>query len=105
MIKAVVNPGICGLTATVIARKKDKSSVEIEIESQCTKVAGMAASFSHTTLRDALRLPTESQVYRFAAAHNLCSSCAVPVGILKSIEIEMELALLKPVNIDFEVIQ
>jgi hypothetical protein len=104
MIKATVDPGICGLKATITARKKDKSSVEIEIESQCSKVVEMAASFSKMTIREALRLQTESRVYQFASENNLCSSCAIPIGILKSIEIEMGLALPKPVTVNFDTI-
>lgn len=105
MIKAVVDPGICGMIATITTRKTGKLCVKIEIESPCSKVTNIASSFANIAIRDALKPQINSQVYQCASVNNFCASCPVPMGILKSIEIEMGLALPKPVNIDFEVVQ
>jgi hypothetical protein len=43
-----------------------------------------------------------SEVYQCASKHRLCASCAVPMAILKAIEVETGLALPRPVVVNLE---
>jgi hypothetical protein len=105
MIRAVVDPGICGMKTAVEVHRTGKLRVRVEIHSECEKVAGMAASMSDLALREVLRPHIASDVYKNASARSLCASCPVPSGVLKAIEIESGLALPKPVRIDFEAVK
>jgi hypothetical protein len=102
MIRATVDPGICGMKATIEVRKAGKLRVKVEIHSDCEKVTGVAASLAELSLQDALKPHITSEVYRCTSGHGLCPSCPVPVGILKAAEIESGLALPRPVHIDFD---
>ena len=103
MTRAVVDPGICGMTATIEVNSIGKFKIKVEISSECTKIARIGTSLSDLSLRDALKPHVHSAVYACASESNLCPSCPVPVSILKAIEIETGLALPRPVHIEFEV--
>jgi len=102
MTRALVNPGICGMVATVVVTMAEKRRVRIEITSDCEKVRGMTEAYPELNQFDALKPPVSSEVYRLASEHKLCSSCPLPMAILKAVEIETGLALPRPVTIRFE---
>lgn len=102
MTIAIVNPGICGMTATVEVTKVSKRRVEVEITSECEKVAEMSQSLPALSLFDALKPQVDSRVYRYASQCCLCTSCPVPMAVLKAIEVEGGLALPQSVLVNFE---
>jgi hypothetical protein len=102
MTRVVIDPGICGMSTVIEADIAGKFAVNIKITGECEKVLAMGNSLSSIDLRDALRPHIRSVVYTCAAGHNLCASCAVPVGILKAAEVESGLALPRPVMITFQ---
>ena len=102
MTRAVVNPGICGMSITVEVVKVGKQGVRVEITSDCKMMTKMGESLAELDLLDALKPPVNSEVYKCASEYHLCTSCPVPMAILKAIEIEAGLALPRPVLVHFE---
>ncbi|MGD9118113.1 MAG: hypothetical protein PVJ08_05190 [Dehalococcoidia bacterium] len=102
MTRAVVNPGVCGMTVTVEVTKASQRRAKIDITTDCEKVNGMAEALSEVSLLDALKRPIDSEVYRTASEYGLCVSCPVAMAILKAIEIENGLALPRPVTVKLE---
>ena len=102
MVRAVVNPGICGRTVTIKVVKARKRGVRVDITSDCEVVTKMGESLAELNLLDALKPPVNSEVYKCASECRLCTSCPVPMAILKAIEIEAGLALPRLVLVHFE---
>lgn len=102
MTRALVNPGICGMVATIEIVKSSKYMVRMNITSDCEMVTKMRESLAQVDLREALKAQVYSQVYRYASQCRICASCPVPMAILKTIEIEAGLALPQSVFVHFE---
>lgn len=102
MTRAIVNPGICGMVATVEVTKAEKRRVRIRITSDCEKVTSMGKALPELNQFDALKPHLSSEVYKLASEHTLCTSCPLPMAVLKAIEIESGLALPRPVDVKFE---
>ena len=102
MTRAVLNPGICGKTATIEVVKVGKRRVRVRIISDCEMVAKMGESLAELDSRDVLKSLLHSAVYKCGAECHIHASCAVPMAILKAIEVEAGLALPSPVLVQFE---
>jgi hypothetical protein len=102
MTKAIVNPGVCGMTITVEVTKDSQRRAKIKITTNCEKVNGMAGALSEVSLLDALKQPIDSEIYQAASEHGLCVSCPVAMAILKAIEVENGLALPSSVTVQLE---
>ncbi len=102
MTKVVVDAGICGFSTTVEATRTDQRRVSVLLKSGCEAVASMNGEFDDLGWVEALSPPGESKVWDCACAHLKHPCCPVPIGILKAIEVELELALPKDVLIHFE---
>lgn len=103
MAKAIIDAGICGEETTVTATKKDGYLVELEFESTCPFIQKMAAELTEV---DALKeisfqqgLPESIQKGIDHCAH---AACPVPIGTVKTIEVEAGLALPKDILIRLE---
>lgn len=103
MTRVVVDAGICGLSTTVEATRIGRRRVSVLLRSDCEALASMNGEFDDLGWMEALRPPGESTVWECACAHLKHPCCPVPIGILKAIEVELELALPKDVAIRFEV--
>ena len=101
MTRAVVNPGICGMSATIEVGKVGKRRVRVEITSDCEMVTKMGESLVELDWRDALKPPVDSSIYKYASNCHLHASCPVPMAILKAIEVEVGIALPKSVVVTF----
>lgn len=104
MTQAVIDPSTCGMAVTVEVAKVSKRRVKVEITSECKKVTKMSESLPVLSLFDAFKPQVDSQVYRCASQCCLCTSCPVPMAILKAIEVETGLALPRSVFVYFETI-
>jgi hypothetical protein len=102
MTRVVVNPGICGNSATAEVIKIGRRRVRIKITSDCEMVAKMGESLVGLDQGDALRSQVDSSIYKCASKCHLHASCPIPMAILKAIEVEAGLALPQPVLIQFE---
>ena len=102
MTRVIIHPGICGFTATIEVKRTEKRKVSINIISDCEKVTSFGESLTELDVLDALRPRADSKVYAQASKLSLHVSCPVPVGVLKAIEVEADLALPHDVAINFE---
>ena len=102
MTRVVINPGICGFTATIEVTKQDKRRVSVSTTSDCEKIARLGKSLRELDGWDALKPRARSEVHRQASKHQLHSACPVPIGVLKAIEAEAGLAASCDVVIHFE---
>ena len=98
------DPGICGFPCTIRARKSDPRTVLVEIgETECEQISKLAQKINQISLRELFAPLTRNPVYAAAQQCGCHASCIIPAAILKTAEIAMEMALPKPVLIEFEI--
>lgn len=98
-----VNPGICGFTCHVKARKIEKKIVALEIaESECNQIQQFSGHLNKINLRELFVPVTKNPVYLSAEKSGCHPSCPIPVAVLKAAEVAMEMALPRDVMIQFE---
>jgi hypothetical protein len=100
--RVVVEAGICGFTTTIVAAKTGRRRVSVEVESDCEAVAEMNGELQDLGWMEALGQPGKSLVWECVCTHIKHPACPVPMGILKAIEVELDLALPRDVVIHFE---
>ncbi len=105
MTRVVVEAGICGFATTVEATKTGKRRVSVSVESDCEAVAEMNGDLHDLGWMEALGKPGDSPVWECVCEHLAHASCPVPIGILKAVEVELDLALPKDVVIHFEKVE
>jgi hypothetical protein len=99
MTQAKISSGICGFTTTVTARM-DGSNCAVSIESQCEAIQRLAAELPQVDPFQEITLRGSGPVtLQLAAKHCTHAACPVPVGVIKSIEVEAGLALPAEVTI------
>jgi len=97
-----VDPGVCRLPSTIQART-DGQVVKFEVlDSQCPQVRNLEKVLHQMEIWDVMRMPfCENTVYRICGEVLKHSSCPVPLAMIKCAEAAAELALKKPVMIEF----
>jgi hypothetical protein len=101
MTRVVIEPGACGMKAVVEVKKKDSSTYEVKITSECDMVSQLGAEIRELTLMDAFRRAVDNPVYKKGAHCLKHVACPVPSGILKALEVEAGLNVPKDVTITF----
>ena len=100
---ASVNAGICGFTCHIEAWKIDKSAVGLKIsESECQQIQRFSDLVSKLTLKEIFMPVTRNPVYLAAQKSGCHASCPIPMAVLKTAEVAMEMALPREVSIRFE---
>ena len=102
MTRVIVNAGICGFSTIVEVSKIDRRRVSVVLSSDCEMVESMNGELHDLGWLEALGPPTGSVVWDCACQNLKHPCCPVPIGILKAIEVELELALPKDVVIHFD---
>ncbi len=97
-----VDPGVCGFTCVIRARKVARRSVAIEISgSDCRQINSLDERLEEMSLKELFLPLTRNPVYRAAEASGCHTSCAVPSAILKTVEVAMGMAIARPVQFSF----
>jgi hypothetical protein len=100
---ASVNAGICGFTCRIEAWKIDKNAVGLKIsESECQQIQRFSDLVSKLTLREIFMPVTRNPVYLAAQKSGCHASCPIPMAVLKTAEVAMEMALPREVSMRFE---
>jgi len=102
MIRGVIDAGICGKKTTVEAVEIGEFRVRLKIDSDCEIIAKIGKSLAEIDLRDAMKSQVDSVVYKLASKYGTHASCPVPMAILKAMEVEVGIALARPVFVRFE---
>ena len=104
MTKVQINPGICGMVASVEAVSDDQQMVNLKIKSGCPGIRMLAERLEEEV--DAYEVcfgkPGSGEIYELA--QETCpshASCPVIAGILKCIEVDCKLALPQNAEIKF----
>jgi hypothetical protein len=101
MTKVVVNPGACGMPATIEVRKKDTKTYTLKISSDCKMVVKLGKEVPELTMMDAFRRIQNNPVFIKGAACLKHVACPVPSAVLKALEVEAGLNVPKDVSITF----
>jgi hypothetical protein len=98
--KAIIDPGICGFIAEVVAKTEgDKCSLEITCD--CEPIQKMAVELTQVDPMEEIGFHRDGpRTLRMFAKHCPHPSCPVPAGILKAVEVESGLALPKDAKIE-----
>jgi hypothetical protein len=95
-----VDAGICGFTTQIHAEKDGKTGVILDIHSDCPVIQKLGKRLSTLDgLEEIGRGLANSNVFKKAAECKAHAACPVPCGIMKSIEVALDLALPVDVNI------
>jgi len=97
-----VDPGVCRLPSTIQART-DGQVVKFEVlDSQCPQVRNLENVLHQMNIWEVMHMPfCENTVYLICGEVLTHSSCPVPLAMIKCAEAAAELALKKPVMIEF----
>lgn len=103
MAKADVFAGACGYSAVIKVKKLEGRSISLEISSECEMLRAMAEELGELDWgRGVLEDFASSRIYKAADKHLRHASCPVPSAILKTIEVEIGIALPNRVQIEID---
>lgn len=103
MAKANVSAGACGYSAVIDVKKLEGRRLSLEISSDCVMLQAMAKEISELDWsKGVLESFATSRVYKVAEKHLRHASCPVPSAVLKTIEVEIGIALPNKVKIEIK---
>lgn len=101
MAKAEIFSGGCGFVTKVEARMRG-TKCSISIESDCRAIQSLAEKLEEVSpLQEISYKGSGSLTLKEGAEHCYHTSCPVPIGVIKVVEVEAGLALPKDVSIKF----
>jgi len=99
MSKAIIDPGICGFMAEVVAEMED-DMCSLEITCDCEPIQEMAKELAQVDPMVEIGFHGDGPLtLRMFAKHCPHPACPVPAGILKAVEVAAGLALPKDASI------
>jgi len=103
-IKAKVEPGVCGFVADIEAEVRDYQFVTLKVNSareNIIKIAGLLKEFDvYNEIKDGFN----GEFYKIIQENlkGCCSGCAVQIGMFKSMQVAVNVALPRDVSIKIE---
>jgi len=98
-----VDPGVCGFTCRIAARKGPKKTVKIDIiASECRQVQKVSETLTELSLKDIFLPLSRNPVYLAAERSGCHPSCAIPMAVMKAAEAALGMALPRDVQIHFQ---
>lgn len=105
MAQAQVHAGDCGFSATIDVTQLDRKHVRVVVHSECEQIASMNPDLICLQWKgrghQVFKRVAESAVYQSASKHIRHTGCPIPAAILKTIEVEVGIALPEDVTITF----
>jgi hypothetical protein len=101
MTTVTVNSGACGFSVTIRAEKGKDGKIAVSLDTDCEMVKKMLEDIATVDRFAALTGFQNNPVYRSAAKNLKHVACPVPSGILKALEVEAGLNVLKDAGITF----
>lgn len=93
MAKAEICSGICGFMTTVVASTNGEGC-KVSIQSQCMNVQRLASALTDVDpIREISYRGDGPLTWQLARKYLPHTSCSVPAGIIKAVEVESGLAL------------
>ena len=101
-VRIAVEPGICGFSCQVEARRQEKQVARVEITgSECELIRKLAEDIKNITRNDIFVPQTRNPVFKAAEKAGCHLTCPIPAAVLKAAEAALELALPCDVRISF----
>ena len=101
-ISILVEPGVCGFSCRVEARRRDKQRAVILITgSECELIRKLGENLKEITIEDIFTPHTRNPIFKAAELAGCHLTCQVPVAVLKAVEVALELALPQDACISF----
>ncbi len=105
MAQSEVYAGICGCSATIDVKQLDNKHVQVLVSSECEQITAMNSDLARIQWKgrghQVFTRMTDSVIYRSAGKHIRHTGCPVPAAILKTIEVEVGIALPEDVTVSF----
>lgn len=99
MAKAEVHAGICGFKTTIETRM-DGDVCQVSVQSDCPAIQRLGESLTQVDPYQEISFRRQMPLtLQMAAKHCSHAACPVPVGIIKAVEVEANLALPADVTI------
>jgi hypothetical protein len=99
-----VDPGICGFPCIVKAQKSGARTVSIEIAgSECKQIQKLSGLLQEMSLQELFKPITRNPVMIAAQKAGCHTSCTIPLAVLKSVEVAMEMALPRDVKLEVSI--
>ena len=99
MAKAEIHSGICGFK-TVVEAKMNGKVCDLVIKSDCKAIQKLAEDLKQVDpLQEIFFGQSKPKTIQLGMQHCSHAACPVPVGIIKAIEVEVQLALPADVTI------
>jgi len=102
MARVKVNAGACGLITRLEVIERGKNTFHLKIRSECPMAEKLGYELPSLHMPDAFKKILDNPVYRTGSVCLKHVSCPVPCAILKCLEAEAGLAVMKDVVISFE---
>jgi hypothetical protein len=103
--KVIVNvdPGACRLHSQVIGWIDDDGKLRVQITSECRSVVEFGKRLPSMDILDVLRMPySENCVYVEGGKTLKHATCAVPLAVLKCLEVAGGMGVKKDVHLTFQ---
>ena len=103
-MKAMVHPGVCGFSTSIIATSGDSQHVDFKIESDCENIRLLARDFPTVDGYQEISDGFEGLLHRRVrqTLRGCCSGCIVVSGLFKTMQVAAGLALPVDAAIQFE---
>ena len=94
--------GVCKFETKIKAKKNGRLACELSIDSDCPAIRKAAAELTQGTLEDVQGASCGTRVYSVCSKYLKHASCPVPSGIIKAIEVALDVALPKDVRMEIK---
>ncbi|MGB3713511.1 MAG: hypothetical protein WA996_03685 [Candidatus Promineifilaceae bacterium] len=105
MAQSEVYAGICGYSAKIDVQKLDNKHVQVFVRSECEQISAMNSDLARIQWKgrghEVFGRMSDSVVYHSTDKHIRHTGCPIPAAILKTIEIEVGIALPQDVTVKF----
>lgn len=104
MVKVDVDPGVCGMPATINIKQSGPMAVDVALQSTCQHVDSMNRELRCIdAYHECFKMHHNSQILEMASKYCQHFSCPIPIAIIKGIEVEVGIS--KPKDITIKISQ
>ena len=97
-----VNPGVCGFSCVIHARKLDTQTVSLEItSSECKQIQKLSEDLTQISMMELFTPISRNPIYLSAEKYGCHLPCIVPAAVLKTVEAALGMALPRDIHVRF----
>jgi hypothetical protein len=100
MVKVDVDPGICGMTTTIVIDQSAPLTARVRLNSRCEHIDNMSRELDQVdAYQECFKTGDNSKILQISARHCQHFGCPVPIAIIKGIEVALGISMPKDVSI------